>query len=77
MNASTPQPPAPAAMHALTWTKSSYSGGGRPNCVEVSWDAAAVIPIRDSKNSQAGMHLPTRRAFSALITAIKSGRFDG
>lgn len=75
MNSSSRQSPAPA-MHGLTWTKSSYSGGGRPNCVEVSWDAAGVVPMRDSKNPQTGMQLPTRRAFDALITAIKHGQFD-
>lgn len=75
MNGSTRKSPAPT-MRGLTWTKSSYSGGGRPNCVEVSWDAAGIVPMRDSKNPQAGMHLPTRRAFQVLIAAIKHGQFD-
>ena len=36
----------------MTWRKSSYSGNGGENCVEVG-DAHGVVSVRDTK--QAGM----------------------
>ncbi|MEO6083356.1 MAG: DUF397 domain-containing protein [Umezawaea sp.] len=35
---------------ALNWHKSSYSGGGSSDCVEVARAEAAVL-VRDSKNT--------------------------
>jgi hypothetical protein len=35
---------------ALTWRKSSYSGGGQTDCVEVAHTEPGVA-VRDSKNT--------------------------
>jgi uncharacterized protein DUF397 len=37
-------------MYSTEWRKSSYSGGGNSNCVEVALDEFAAA-VRDSKNS--------------------------
>ncbi|MER7413812.1 MULTISPECIES: DUF397 domain-containing protein [Streptomyces] len=37
-----------AAEQPLTWVKSSYSGGGGGNCVEVA-RADSTVQVRDSK----------------------------
>jgi Domain of unknown function (DUF397) len=34
---------------ALTWRKSSYSGGGNGGCVEVAWPRP-LVAVRDSKH---------------------------
>ncbi|WP_433266881.1 DUF397 domain-containing protein [Actinosynnema sp. CS-041913] len=34
---------------ALTWRKSSYSGGGNTDCVEIA-QAGRAVAVRDSKN---------------------------
>jgi hypothetical protein len=37
-------------MSNLTWYKSSYSGGGGQDCIEIA-NAPATVHIRDSKNT--------------------------
>ncbi|HVV17790.1 MAG TPA: DUF397 domain-containing protein [Pseudonocardiaceae bacterium] len=57
-------------MTDVRWRKSSRSGGGQGNCVEVAHTLSAV---RDSKNP----HGPTLTAdVRALITEIRAGRLD-
>ncbi|MFB6954195.1 DUF397 domain-containing protein, partial [Streptomyces niveus] len=34
---------------SVTWRKSSYSNQDGGQCVEVSDDLAAIVPVRDSK----------------------------
>ena len=57
------------------WRRSSYSGGGGQNCVEV-----AVIPgsvaIRDSKDPSGPVHVLSAAAFRDLVSRIKHGDFD-
>jgi hypothetical protein len=54
-----------------TWHKSSYSGAGSNDCVEV---ANTLDRLRDSKN-------PTGPVLSVdlggLLTAVKAGRWSG
>ncbi|MCD0447809.1 DUF397 domain-containing protein [Actinocorallia sp. API 0066] len=58
-----------------TWRKSSYSGQEGGNCVELA-DGAAVIGVRDSKNT----HLPHLTigcfSFRAVAVGIKRGDVD-
>jgi hypothetical protein len=37
-------------MNNLTWYKSSYSGGGGQDCIEIA-NEPATVHIRDSKNT--------------------------
>jgi hypothetical protein len=55
--------------HELAWVKSSYSGGGTGNCVEVALTNETTA-VRDSKSPTTG-HLtvphPAWRAFLATL----------
>lgn len=57
----------------LRWFKSSYSGSGGGNCVEVAVDSAAVH-IRDSKAAGAG---PVLRVGREEWVAFVSFAVDG
>lgn len=60
-------------MSELRWKKSSYSQGGRPDCIEVSADLPGLVAIRDSKNPEGGVHAVGRPTFAALVAAVKRG----
>lgn len=51
----------------LDWFKSSYSGGGGDNCVEVAATSDAVH-VRDSKDTDAGRLSLAPTAWSAFTT---------
>ncbi|MEU5099296.1 DUF397 domain-containing protein [Streptomyces sp. NPDC020996] len=51
----------------LAWFKSSYSGGGGGNCVEVAVRAEAVL-VRDSKDTGRRALALSRDAWSAFTT---------
>lgn len=52
----------------VRWIKSSHSGGGNENCIELSGDR-----VRDSKNPGG----PTLDVdIARLVAAVKAGRFD-
>jgi hypothetical protein len=54
---------------ALDWFKSSYSGGGGGNCVEVAIRPHAVH-IRDSKDTQLGQLAIPREAWAAFTAQL-------
>ena len=53
----------------LDWFKSSYSGGGGGECVEVAVSPAA-IHIRDSKDLQAGQLTTSPEAWAAFVAQL-------
>lgn len=53
----------------LNWFKSSYSGGGGDNCVEVAAGDAAVL-VRDSKDPRVGRLTLTPTAWAAFTAHI-------
>jgi hypothetical protein len=57
------------------WRKSSYSGGGSGNCVEVAAIARAVA-IRDSKDPDGAVQLVGPEAFRTLLVRIKRHELD-
>ncbi|WP_106402588.1 DUF397 domain-containing protein [Actinocorallia populi] len=57
---------------AANWRKSSYSGQGGQDCVEVA-DLAPVIAVRDSKNPGRAPLAFSRSAWAAFSTRLKSG----
>lgn len=58
-----------------TWRRSSYSGSGQQDCVEVALGTPTVA-VRDSKNLN-GPVLDFHRAnWSAFLSATKAGRFS-
>jgi hypothetical protein len=60
----------------LRWRKSSYSGNGGGNCVEVASNLPDIVAVRDSKDPD-GLRLAcTREAWSEFVQDIKQGEFD-
>lgn len=57
--------------NGTTWRKSSYSGAGSNECVEV---ARTLDRVRDSKNPD-GPVLTVD--LTALLVAVKAGRLSG
>ena len=59
-----------------SWRKSSYSGNGGGNCVEVASDPPRTVAVRDSKD----LHGPVLAIESAgwrdFIADVKAGRHD-
>lgn len=65
-------------LSALSWRKSSFSGGeGRGDaCVEVAAAADGRIAMRDSKHREAGVVFFTRAEMAAYLAGAKAGEFD-
>ncbi|MEU2114887.1 DUF397 domain-containing protein [Streptomyces sp. NPDC016459] len=56
------------------WYKSSYSGGGQGECLEVARGHAGV-PVRDSKAVTGPAVVFSAHGWSSFVTAVKDGRF--
>lgn len=58
----------------IEWQKSSFSGGGGENCVEVAHNAKSIV-MRES--DEPSLILTTTPAkFRAFILGVKAGEFD-
>ncbi|MDL4770729.1 DUF397 domain-containing protein [Actinomadura xylanilytica] len=66
-----PHEPAPTA-----WRKSSHSGQGDADCVEVA-ETGWHVAVRDSKAPQGAKLFLSRRQWSDLLTAIRSSTGSG
>ncbi|WP_030709485.1 DUF397 domain-containing protein [Streptomyces sp. NRRL F-2580] len=64
----------PIDLSAATWRKSSYSNSDGGECIEVSDDFAAVVPVRDSKNPRGPVLVFPSGGWSSFVTAVKSGQ---
>ena len=58
---------------AVTWRKSSYSNQDGGECVEVSDDFAAVVPVRDSKDPHGPALAFAADGWSSFVSAVKGG----
>jgi len=59
------------------WRKSSYSGQGGGNCLEVADDFAhRAVPVRDSKVPHGPALLVPANAWHAFVTRVRDGGFD-
>ncbi|MFL4496143.1 DUF397 domain-containing protein [Streptomyces sp. VTCC 41912] len=56
------------------WYKSSYSGGGQGNCLEVA-TGHATIPVRDSKRPTGPALAFSPGTWSAFVAAVRRGEF--
>ncbi|MFI6152435.1 DUF397 domain-containing protein [Kitasatospora sp. NPDC051170] len=54
------------------WRKSSFSGPDN-ECIEVADGFPEVLPVRDSKDPDGPSLLFTSAAWTAFITAVRSG----
>ena len=55
--------------------KSSFSGSGNPNCVEVGFVTAEVM-LRDSKHQDGPVLRFTTDEWKAFLAGVKAGEFD-
>jgi hypothetical protein len=55
------------------WRKSSYSGGGNGDCLEVA-DGRVDVPVRDSKVPHGPALVFAVDGWSSFVAAVKSGR---
>jgi hypothetical protein len=54
------------------WRRSSYSGNGGGNCVEVSASPAGAVAVRDSKNPHGPVLVISRDEWATFITGIQA-----
>ena len=58
------------------WRKSSYSGNGGSDCVEVASNLPGIVAVRDSKDRSGPQLAVPDQAWSQFTQAIKHGMFD-
>ncbi|MFH8471170.1 DUF397 domain-containing protein [Streptomyces sp. NPDC018000] len=58
----------------IEWQKSSFSGGGGEQCVEVARHAEEIL-VRESDDPRV-VTRTSRSKFAAFIQGIKAGEFD-
>ena len=63
-------------MENVTWRKSSYSGNGGMECVELARTAAGEIATRDSKAPNDGMLRFKPQTFRSFVAEVKHGNYD-
>jgi hypothetical protein len=63
-------------MNDLTFRKSSYSGGQNNDCVEVAFDGAHGVWLRDSKDPLGGMFNMSDGGWTRLTAAARDGVLD-
>jgi Domain of unknown function (DUF397) len=63
-------------MESITWRKSSHSGNGGADCVELARTSTGDIATRDSKAPNDGMLRFNPEAFRTFLTDIKRGGYD-
>lgn len=56
------------------WRKSSYSGNGGGNCVEVACNLPRVVAVRDSKDPHGPVLTLTPGTWRDFIADVKAGR---
>ncbi|MEV6998594.1 DUF397 domain-containing protein [Streptomyces sp. NPDC093982] len=58
-------------LSTAVWHKSSYSGGGGNECLEVTHDLPTLVPVRDSKTPQGPKLIFTASAWSSFVNAVR------
>jgi Domain of unknown function (DUF397) len=58
------------------WRKSSYSGNGGSDCVEVARNLPGTVLVRDSKDRNGPKLAVSSHAWSAFVLGIKVGELD-
>lgn len=61
-------------MARLTWQKSSFSGGGEGNCVELVAATPSHLHLRESDRPDE-IATTAPRALAGLLDAVKAGTF--
>jgi Domain of unknown function (DUF397) len=56
----------------LRWRKSSYSGNGGSNCVEVALRLPGIVAVRDSKDPDGAKLMCTAAQWRAFLRSAKA-----
>ena len=59
---------------SLTWRKSSYSGNGGGNCVEVARNIPGIVAVRDSKDPHGSVLTLGAGVWRGFVDDVKAGR---
>jgi predicted secreted Zn-dependent protease len=62
-------------MSQLVWQKSSFSGGGEGECVEVAAGPDGLIHVRESDEPDV-IAVTTPAKWAAFVKGVKAGEFD-
>lgn len=65
---------------AVSWRKSSHSGGSGGDCLEMGYGPhrpVGAVPVRDSKNPWGPAIVVPVAAWSAFVTAVREGALRG
>lgn len=58
------------------WQKSSYSGNGGGDCVEVARNLPGIVAVRDSKHQDGPVLVFTPAEWAAFTAGVRNGEFD-
>ena len=58
------------------WRKSSFSGSGGANCVEVAANLPGVVAVRDSKDREGPALVVTPGEWTAFLSGARDGEFS-
>ncbi|POM27741.1 hypothetical protein BTM25_21600 [Actinomadura rubteroloni] len=60
------------------WHISTFSDGGRPNCVEAGplGDGSGRVAVRHSQHPDAELIVYTRAEWEAFVAGVRNGEFD-
>jgi hypothetical protein len=59
----------------LRWHKSSYSGNGGGDCVEVASNLPGIVLVRDSKDREGPRLTVDGQTWSSFLHEVKEGEF--
>ena len=65
-----------AELRGARWQKSSFSGNGNNNCVEVASLPTGEIAVRNSRDPNGPTLIYTQTEVEALIRGARNGDFD-
>ena len=63
-------------LQSARWRKSSFSGNGNNNCVEMAPLATGEVAVRNSRDRNGPTLIYTRAEVEALIRGARNGDFD-
>ena len=65
-----------AELSSARWQKSSFSGNGNNNCVEMARLPGGEVAVRNSRDPDGPALIYTRAEVEALIRGARNGDFD-
>ena len=63
-------------LQGASWQKSSFSGNGNNNCVEMASLPTGEIAVRNSRDPNGPTLIYTQAEVDALIRGVRNGDFD-